>query len=553
MMNRQPKLTVPRVCVALLWMIISSYIRNLSLTRRIAGLPFVHSFSTEPGQVLSRKAALRSAPSSTMDQSLAHEIIRDFSVAEAFNPHPAFVNEHVQTIGGFFLRETHSHVSPAPAADAFVHSLQLWAQSLRDVVNSIKVKKAFPDRVVWRYRETVETPDGDFFHADSLWVNDESDSQETEGCCSQVPGLLDDVEHVQRRIAYLTATSKVPTVILLHGLESNSFSTLSQNLARSFHTRGFNCICLNFRSCSGVPNRTLGGYHVGFTQDLIHYLQLYQSRRTESGRSLGRVYVAGFSLGANVALKFAGDHACKATELYGVVGVAALSVPLDQSKNAAILAQPGGVRRLVYTRNLVTQLQAKGRDSLRRFANNDPDTRLFDYRGVLAAKTITDFDQAFIAPIYGFADAQDYYEKNSCIKVTDQIRVPTMILNAADDPFLDPSVWPADKFSSKRTESDGMPNAVTVCDHSASPIKWVRTAHGGHLGFCWHCPPDGLAKSSKSTGPCPSWASNELARFLAHVEQGVRTRDAGPQARTQCRKPALQGEVEQLRGPPEQN
>jgi uncharacterized protein len=461
------------------------------------------------------------------------DIIRTYHVLENFDPPPILSNQHVQTMGGYFLRNVCPYI-PFHLGhgnhDGNILSYVIWRlffqqqrmkQSRRDgrKKNSNMIRTMQQDSL-WQYRETIETPDGDFFHVDSIWFKNHRSS-------SIVPSTDQENVDVDTIIAQLTAETTVSTVLLVHGLESNSQSSLSQEMALSYVQRGFNCICLNFRGCSGVPNRTLGGYHLGFTDDLLQYLNIYQRRRFDARKGTGRIYLAGFSLGANVVLKCVGDLGPRAFAEYGIAGVIALSAPLDQEKNAQILGQPGGIRRYVYTNNLLAKLKTKARESLCRFANNDPNTKLFHYKAIEHAKTIADFDDAFIAPVYGFSSANDYYRKTSSIHVLPQITVPTLILNSADDPFLDPTVWPPNIAAVDRHEEVGesLLNNDLDYDFNESNTKWIRTEHGGHLGFCWHRTNDPtLLSDFELNGSLyypPSWSSNESSRFLKHIDNSL--------------------------------
>jgi predicted alpha/beta-fold hydrolase len=335
------------------------------------------------------------------------------------------------------------------------------------------------DNFFWDHRERIETPDGDWFHADTKYVK-ETDTANT-----------------------------APTVILLHGLESNSNSTLSTEMAQAFLAKGMNCVCLNFRGCSGTPNDQPGGYHLGFTDDLKQYLQILRERRGINDSS--RLYLTGFSLGANVVLKCLGELGATAVTDYNIYGAAVSCAPLDQQRNSAKLALPG-INRFIYTDQLLKGLKGRAVIQLERFHNGNEETDAFDYPRAMRAETITEFDDAFIAPVYGFTGAADYYAQTSSIFFLERMAVPTMILNAKDDPFLDATVWPT---------------AMSRENGGKAPLKLVRTEHGGHLGFCWHRvaadDADGEMllqhmMNDNDDQPPPSWASAEQARFLAHVE-----------------------------------
>jgi predicted alpha/beta-fold hydrolase len=136
-------------------------------------------------------------------------------------------------------------------------------------------------------------------------------------------------------------------------------------------------------------------------------------------------------LGSNAALKALGDLGEQALDRYNIRGASLLCTPFDQEVNARALARPG-VNRAVYTNSLLKKMKAKAQEQLDRFCGGDKDTHRFDFTRAMAAETITEFDDAFIAPIYGFTDCWDYYRKTSSIYVLQDVKVPTYILNAND-------------------------------------------------------------------------------------------------------------------------
>ena len=292
-------------------------------------------------------------------------------------------------------------------------------------------------------------------------------------------------------------------------------------MATAFYQQGMHCVCLNFRGCSDEPppsdddnNRPMGNYHLGFTDDLQHYLEWFQQQRLARGEGPATVYLSGFSLGANVVLKCLGELGAAAVDRYHIAGAAVLCAPLDQTRHAAVLGQPGFVHRHGYTRTLLRALKRRAAQQWhfqhRQSQRPDPPTNatppLWDHARAMAARTVTEFDDAFVAPVYGFADCWDYYRQTSSIGYLDQIAVPTLILNAKDDPFMDPSVWPVEK---------------SVEGGGTAPLKLVRADHGGHLGFLFHQvddDEDGLLRlHPQSPLPPPSWSANELGQFLGHV------------------------------------
>jgi uncharacterized protein len=212
-------------------------------------------------------------------------------------------------------------------------------------------------------------------------------------------------------------------MIALHGLEGSSQSTYIRGLLLAASEQGWDCLAVNWRSCSGVPNRLPRFYHSGATEDLAavmdHLLDL---------DLYGRMGCAGFSLGGNVLLRYLGEQGEKIplTLTHG----AAVSVPCDLSSSARRLDSPGnGLYRAHFLR------------SLRRKVRSKPDQMAgFPAPGKL--RKLVDFDNAYTAPLHGFADAQDYYRQASCLPVLPKIRLATLLINAQNDPFLTPSCFP---------------------------------------------------------------------------------------------------------------
>lgn len=381
-------------------------------------------------------------------------------IANSFAPSefkPWLKNQHVQTIGGFFLKDRCAYL-PSDHVQAAKHVTEAILSKLNNQQQEQPNEPKF-----WHHRERIETPDGDWFHADSRFVSH----------------------------------SEAPTVLIFHGLESNSESINTQEMAQAFNDIGMHAVCLNFRGCSGTPNNKLSGYHLGFTDDLHQYLLLLKQNSTTP------IYLAGFSMGANVVLKALGELGETAVRDYNIRGAAVLCPPLDQNRNAEFLAKPG-INRVVYTGNLLKQLKRRTRTMWEIVCHGDEDTDMFDFRRTMAATTVTEFDDAFHRGVNGFKDCWDYYRQTSCIHYMDKICVPTLLLGAKDDPFFDPAVWPIEKTSAH----GGM-----------APIKMVRTEHGGHLGYTFHQVDDPKDERLRKNGTSPpSWAQTELSRFLHHVE-----------------------------------
>jgi predicted alpha/beta-fold hydrolase len=293
-------------------------------------------------------------------------------------------------------------------------------------------------------RERVELPDGDFLDLD--WV----ERPETTGAAAEA----------------------APLVLVLHGLEGCAESGYALEIYRALVREGLAAVGMNFRACSGEPNRLPRMYHSGETGDLAHVLRLLRRRHPE--RRLG---VAAFSLGGNVLLKFLGERGGSSHPDGTPTAAAAISVPFDLSAGAEWIER--GFSR-VYRRYLVRRLHRKVRRKL------DLLRPHVDVDRVLRARTFREFDDAATAPLHGFAGAEDYYRRSSSAPFIGAIAVPTLVIHALDDPFVPPEAVPREALQRNPT------------------IEARISERGGHVGFV--------------TGPPwrpRFWAEREAARFLA--------------------------------------
>jgi predicted alpha/beta-fold hydrolase len=307
-----------------------------------------------------------------------------------------------------------------------------------------------------------------------------------------------DIKYTGKRKTKFQSDQSKGIVVLCHGMESNSNSSLSTDLGQAYAEDGFDVVCINFRGCCGSPNDSLGGYHLGFTDDLRHFLKVI-SELWESNDEFEKrpVYLSGFSLGANVVVKCLGELGDMAMSLFNVHGAAVVGAPFDAERNIKQVDAPG-FNRAIYSRNFLKSLKKRARLQLDRFCDGDPLTPLFDYPRVMAATTIAEFDDAAIAKIYGFKDRIDYYRSTSCCYYLPGVAVPLFILNTADDPFFDPDFFPIEE---------------SIDGGSLAPIKMEKTKYGGHIGFMFHQSTERLNKGDKPV----SWMPLELSRFLCHV------------------------------------
>lgn len=246
-----------------------------------------------------------------------------------------------------------------------------------------------------------------------------------------------------------------PLVILLHGLAGSSQSGYIQGLQHSLPAAGFASVALNFRGCSGEMNRLARCYHSGETEDIDF---LYRTlRRRFPKRAMA---ATGFSLGGNVLLKWLGEQGDK-IDLSAAV---AISVPLVLSECADKLDRGfSKIYRDYLLRELKHYMHVKHRhlQAINQHEQADRISALGELSGI---KSFWQYDDKVVAGLHGFASAHDYYQRSSSRQFLKHIRVPTLILQAKDDPFMTERVLPSPAELSAQVE-------LEICDG------------GGHVGF----------------------------------------------------------------------
>jgi predicted alpha/beta-fold hydrolase len=247
----------------------------------------------------------------------------------------------------------------------------------------------------------------------------------------------------------LDGDASAPLLVVLHGLEGSSSSHYVRGLLARAGERGWRALAVNFRSCSGEPNRLLRSYHSGETGDFAEAL-LRAARDSPSAP----VVCAGCSLGGNVLVKWLGEQGGRAN----VAAAAALCVPFDLGMCARALDGPDAMA-WVYRTNFLRALKRKAVEKARRFPG------LFDVARVRRARTLREFDDALTAPVHGFSGAPDYYAQSSSGPYVSRVRVPLLLLSSEDDPFIPVACLPREAAR-------------------ANPHVTLETyPRGGHLGF----------------------------------------------------------------------
>ena len=219
------------------------------------------------------------------------------------------------------------------------------------------------------------------------------------------------------------ALHEKPLLIVSHGLEGSSRRHYVTGLIRAMPE--VNALAWNYRSCSGDPNRNLRFYHSGATDDLDFVIQQAVARGVKD------IYLAGFSLGGNLSLKWLGENAKKASQF--VRKAVAFSVPLHLSSSSQQLTR---WENRLYTHRFLQTLLEKVTEKSARYPMDITPSMLTSIR------SLYDFDNVITGPLHGFKDAEEYYERNSSLYFLANIQVPTLIVNAKNDPFLSQECLP---------------------------------------------------------------------------------------------------------------
>lgn len=305
-------------------------------------------------------------------------------------------------------------------------------------------------------RERWDTPDGDFIDLDWVVHDGQSVSASSASVPPQVPA--DDA----------------PLFVLFHGLEGSSASHYALSLMAGAREYGWHGVVPHFRSCSGPLNLLPRFYHLADSNEVDWVL-----RRLRAAHR-GPIMAAGVSLGGNVLLRWLGERREDASSV--ISAAAAVSAPIDVHAGGRALAQGFG---MIYTRNFLKTLKQKAEQKLVQFPG------LFDRDTMLASRTMYEFDNVVTAPLHGFRDTDDYWSSATTRPLLPHIAVPTLVLNARNDPFL---------------PSEALPSRHEV----SSAVELDQPRHGGHAGFM--------------TGPFPGridWLSRRVFGYLErHVDHG---------------------------------
>ncbi len=277
-----------------------------------------------------------------------------------------------------------------------------------------------------------------------------------------------------------------PLVLILHGLTGSADSQYTWGLQQALLDRRWTSVVLNFRGCSGEPNRLPRAYHSGETQDLHEVVRHLQTQPAYADRPLATV---GYSLGGNVLLKWLGEQG----ESAPVRAAVAVSVPYDLASCQRKLDR--GFAR-IYRNHLLGNLRDAALDKRRHFHVSGSTEHLESLErlgDVESIQTLWEFDERITAPLHGFSGAEDYYRRSSSRPWLHHIRAPTLLLHAEDDPMVDASSIPS-------------------ADELAPGTVLELSQHGGHVGFV-----------AGSTPLRPEyWLEKRIPEYLAgHFDTGT--------------------------------
>jgi len=268
----------------------------------------------------------------------------------------------------------------------------------------------------------------------------------------------------------LNGPADKPMVVVFHGLEGSSESIYSLNLMNEVARRGWRGLVAHFRGCSGEINRLPRAYHSGDSTEIDWILRRVKAEAPDSP-----LYVAAISLGGNATLKWLGEQGSAAEPI--VTAAAGISAPVDLMAAGNIL-EVGFCK--VYTYRFLKTMKAKSLIKLRQHPG------IFREDVMMRARTLREFDNEVTAPLHGYRDTDDYWTRGSAKPGLIDVKVPTLVLNARNDPFLPAAALPRPDQVSKRVTLD-------------------FPEHGGHVGFL--------------AGPFPgrgSWMPARVFHFFDH-------------------------------------
>ena len=237
-----------------------------------------------------------------------------------------------------------------------------------------------------------------------------------------------------------------PLLLILHGLEGSSRSSYAMQLLQYAQKNDWNAAVINSRDCGGCHNKLPRRYHAGETSDLKFIVE-----KIHHEGYMGKIYAVGYSLGGNVLLKYLGE---KGEDTF-ISAAVAISVPLDLHMSSLALNQNFSK---IYQFYLLNCMKKAIRRKFNKF--NSP----FEWSDAMNAKTFSQFDNIVTAPLHGFNSKNDYYELCSSKYFLRKIKIPTLIINSRDDPFM-------------------LPEMIPDANNLSNSVQLEISDSGGHVGF----------------------------------------------------------------------
>lgn len=273
------------------------------------------------------------------------------------------------------------------------------------------------DKPRWQ-RSRWDTPDGDFVDVD--WHISTNDMSED-----------------------------APLLVLFHGLEGSSSSHYAEAFAQEAQWRGWRLAVPHFRGCSGEINWAPRAYHSGDHEEIAWMLSRFKRQHDQAP-----LYAVGISLGGNALMRWAGEMEHAASQV--VDAIASVCSPIDLTASGHAIDT--GFNKAVYARMFLATMKPRALQKLRQYPG------LFDAQELMAAQTLYAFDNVFTAPLHGYRDTDDYWDRASAKPGLSRVQVPALVLNARNDPFVPASCLPT---------ADQVSPSVTL---------WQPDT-GGHVGF----------------------------------------------------------------------
>jgi hypothetical protein len=247
-----------------------------------------------------------------------------------------------------------------------------------------------------------------------------------------------------------------PLLVLFHGLEGSSLSHYALAFADWARSHAWHFVVPHFRGCSGELNFAPRAYHSGDHEEIDWVLQRLRLGHT------GQMFGVGVSLGGNALLRWAEEAGQAASR--SVQAIAAVCAPVDLAASGHAIGR--GFNRQTYTRMFLRSLKPK---ALRKLEQHPG---LFDRDSMLAARNLYEFDDVVTAPLHGFRNTDDYWERASAKPHLQRIAIPALVLNALNDPFVPASSLP-------HAAAQGSQALIQFTPH----VSLCQPAHGGHVGF----------------------------------------------------------------------